>query len=281
MQSWAAESIGVIYPEVQPPYDQVYRSIIEGLEKQASVESFTFTPDTDSRYIDAWLARHQVKTIIGLGRKSGRHLASIERASNLKVVLGGSPFYRELSLPAVTLAPPPDCLLKQVKVLRPEIEKIHIVISPKYDAYALLSQNIGEFGVQIVVHRSESAKQAALHYKRLMSEMDRGKEALWLLGGIERGVLKHILKVSWQKRLTLVSNNLSHVKKGCLLSCFVDYEQHARDLLNAVKDESSSSFVYSNQPVRALNIRTAKHLGINVPKKQRKDYALTFPSESF
>ena len=99
----------------------------------------------------------------------------------------------------------------------------------------------------------------------------------------DRAVLPLILQESWSRNLAVFSSNFGHIKRGILFSLYpnnVELGHHLADsalsLLVSGKNQPSGMFPL-REVLMAVNLRTAKHLGLSTSHPQSFDMAFPEP----
>jgi putative ABC transport system substrate-binding protein len=123
-------------------------------------------------------------------------------------------------------------------------------------------------------------------YRKFFKTLEAGKEAVWLLQGDaglrERSVLYNVLKESWNNGILVFSSNPSYVSKGVLFSLYPDNRRMGSALaskLLARKAGEKPTIEQTRDLLIAVNIRTAKHLGLDVSRSQRREFDVIFPRQ--
>jgi putative ABC transport system substrate-binding protein len=95
----------------------------------------------------------------------------------------------------------------------------------------------------------------------------------------ENAVLPLVLQESWAHSLAVFSSSFGHVKRGTLFSMYPDNTELGRSLAVSALDMLAGGGDTGMTPLReaqiAINLRTAKHLGVDADRIQGVD--LTFP----
>jgi putative ABC transport system substrate-binding protein len=92
-----------------------------------------------------------------------------------------------------------------------------------------------------------------------------------------------VLKESWDNNLAVFSSSFGHVRRGVLFSLYPNNVELGRHLAGSALGmiASGGSEVSSMLPLRevliAINLRTAKHLGLTISRPQSFDMA--FPEQ--
>lgn len=188
----------------------------------------------------------------------------------------------------IHLGPSPRLIFAEMKRLLPDLETLYVVqvdpkLQPLFDQAALVSH---DFGLELIVRRADSRIGAAREHREIMNSMRNDTEALWLLDDAAMdadATLPAILRQAWDSDLIVVSNNLQHVSRGALLALYPDNRKLGEALgqLALGRTGGESKALPSIMPLtavrRALNLRTARHLGLDIGPADESRFDLVFP----
>lgn len=280
-----AEAVGILYPETREPYRQVYRSIIDGVETiyKKKAESLAVSPDTPPEIVHRWLADNEISNLVVLGNDCLDHLPGDRE---LAVVVGGTILKpSEDSLPGITLNPSAGLLFSGLLGLRPAVTDIHVVFEEDYNGWVIPEANLAaaKLGVRLHEHPVTSLREAAERYRDVQSHMNGETSAIWLpLGGPsrEKTILQEILETAWQREQIIFSSNLADVRRGALFALYPDNQGMGRELaslLRAVPIKSKNNTQFLTSVSKAINLRTAEHIGLRLPKEQLREFDFVYP----
>lgn len=287
----AASPIAVIYPDIGEPYRAVFSSIIDGIEKKTAtkVSGFAVGDDAATDKLAGELRQRDVKVVIALGRHGLKAASRLEKT--LEVLGAGviAPPENELRPQYLfTLAPDPSLLFARLKTLLPGVRKVTVVHDPRQSGWLVrLAQNAArQQGLELSVFEAGDLRSAIRHYQSFFAEANPSTDALWLpqdsTAVEESAVLPLVLKASWNQNVPVFSSALGHVKRGVLFALFPNHLEMGRQLgASATGILAHSPPPRDTQPLRevqaALNIRTAKHLGLNLSPRQQQGFDLILP----
>ena len=288
--SWAGDaSIAVIYPYLGEPYRQIFEKIIEGIENEARtpVTKFALDPDTDINALKSSLARQNIKVVIALGRQGMKTAALLDRST--RVVVGGVltvPENEAREQSAISLAPDPALLFSRLKALMPSVKRVSVVYDPTINGWLMKAAHTAARaqGLELVAHEAKDVRSAVRIYQEFFSAADSRKDALWLpLDSStveESAILPLVLQESWNGSIAVFSSNSTHVRRGVLFSLYPDNVALGKTLARLAKN-SAEIGKHGILPLRdvqiAVNLRTAKHLELNLSHQQNFD--MTFPEQ--
>ncbi|CAK0763295.1 hypothetical protein CCP3SC1_30040 [Gammaproteobacteria bacterium] len=284
--------IAVIYPDISEPYRNVFTKIIEGIEAQTNSSVLSVAVGKGMNLIELKdLLRHQdVRVVIALGRQ-GMQIAEIIN-KEFGIVVGGvvtAPEKDISNLSVITLSPDPALLFSKLKTLMPGIARVFTVYDPRQNEWLLkLARTAAnEQSLELVATEAADLKNAVHAYQSILSSLNNRTDALWLPQDpttVEEGViLPMVLQEAWNRNLTVFSSNVGHVSRGALFSLYPDNWEMGRNLAGSALSFLSSGryavqgVVPLSNLLTAVNLRTARHLGLGITNQQQRYFDLVFP----
>ncbi|MBI5435566.1 MAG: hypothetical protein HY937_00365 [Nitrosomonadales bacterium] len=292
--AWAAgeDRIAVIYPDIGEPYRGIFEKIIDGIEDKVGtrVANNPVRADTDIGGLKAGLLRQNTKVVIALGRQ-GMKTATVLN-SGIRVVVGGVltvPEDEARTQPVISLSPDPALLFARMKALMPAAKRVFVVYNPALNGWLLkLAKEAARAqGLELVAHEAQDLRSAVRFYQEFFSAVDSKSDVLWLPQDSttvdESSVLPLVLQASWNQGVAVFSSNSAHVRRGVLFSLYPDNVALGKSLAGLAQDILNSGGYGGRgmMPLRdvqsIVNLRTAKHLGLNPDRLQGFD--TTFPEQ--
>ena len=292
--AWAAgeDRIAVIYPDIDEPYRGIFAKIIEGIEDKIGtrVANHPVRTDTDIGGLNASLLRQNTKVVIALGRQ-GMKTASV-LSNDIGVVVGGvltAPENEARRQTLVSLSPDPALLFARMKALMPAAKRVFVVYDPGFNGWLmkLAKEAAHAQGLELVTHEAQDLRSAVRFYQEIFSAVDGKNDVLWLPQDSttveESSILPLVLQASWNQGIAVFSSNAVHVRRGVLFSLYPDNLALGKSLAGLAQGIliSGDYAGHGMMPLRdvqsAVNLRTAKHLGINPGRLQGFD--TTFPEQ--
>ncbi|MDK9725044.1 MAG: hypothetical protein OEL88_09125 [Sterolibacteriaceae bacterium MAG5] len=284
--------IAVLYPEIGEPYRSVFAKIIEGVEEQARgrVTSIAIGPGTNTQDLAADLRRQETRVVIALGRNGLKAASGLDR--DMGVVAGGVlsvPEAEGRNIPVHSLAPDPALLFARLQALVPNVRRVLVVYNPGQNGWLIrmAREAAGARGLELVAYDAPDLRTALKNYQDIFAAIDPKRDALWLLqdsvAAEETTVLPLVLQETWSRNVALFSSNVAHVRRGALFALYPNNAEIGRHLGSAALAylAAGSHATRGVTPLRAVllavNIRTAGHLGLNLPARQGID--LVFPEQ--
>jgi putative tryptophan/tyrosine transport system substrate-binding protein len=292
--AWAAgkDTIAVIYPDIGAPYREIFEKIIEGIEDKVGtkVANYPVNDDTDITQLNASLLRQNIKVVIALGRQ-GMKMATMLNKS-FEVVVGGVltvPENEARGQPVISLTPDPALLFARMKTLMPSVKRVFVVYDPGFNGWLmkLAKEAARAQGLELVAYEALDVRSAVRFYQKIFSDADGRDDVLWLPQDPttveDSSILPLVLQESWNQGIAVFSSNFSYVRRGVLFSLYPDNVALGKSLAGLAQDILISGG-YGRRgmmPLRdvksAVNLRTAKHLGIN-PRHQQS-FDMTIPEQ--
>lgn len=288
--------IGVLYPDVPPPYQNIFLNVISGISDTdgAQVEQYVLGDDFKPDAVQAWLNNQHIDIIIALGR---RGLAAANQAGGGRAIVSGALLLttedEERNMVGISLAADPQPLFAKLLSLIPTIERIHVVYDPQQNAWtmALARKAAAAFNVKLVAYQADSLRQAVFYYNEIVHKAGSRTDAVWLpidsTTVNDQVVLPLILREAWDRNLAVISNNPSYASKGALISTLPDNVALGRRLAGLALRINTDGMAQFNDGARilplealkfAINRRTADHLGLAFTADRQRDFDFVFPA---
>jgi putative ABC transport system substrate-binding protein len=285
-------TIAVIYPDIGEPYRSVFAQIIAGIEAKAKmrVSNFAVGANVDIAELNNSLRRQDAKVVIALGRQGVKVATALD--SNIGVVIGGvltAPENEIRDHQVNSLSPDPALLFSRLKGMMPKVRRIFTVYDPRQNAWMmrLAKEAARAQGLEFTAYEAQDLRSAMIAYQEILSAADSSQDALWLPQDSttveDSTVLPLVLQESWTRNLSVFSSSFGHVRRGVLFSLYPNNVELGRHLAGsalgylASGENETSGMVPLREVLMAINLRTAKHLGINASRQQGFD--MTFPEQ--
>ena len=284
-------ALGVVYPEVREPYKKIFETIIGGIEYEtgSKIDQYTFNPALGGTNLEAKISKNDNQVILALGLGGMNAVSQLDLGIPIIIgaILSSSVEGFDSIAGGISLMPDPGVLFEKLKLLVPTITTISVIYNPDINQ-ALIDQAINSarnLNLTLDAHVATDIRQAALIYKELAENIDSRTNAIWLLQDSTTidsdSVLPSLLEQAWKRRLIVFSSKLVHVKRGALFSMYPDNFKMGRELgklATAVTEDSIPSAIYTLRALKiAVNMRTAKHLGIDFSSRDERSFDLVFP----
>ena len=285
-------SIAVIYPDIGEPYRSAFIQMIEGIQAKAKrhVENFAVGPNVDVAALNNSLRSQNTKVVIALGRQGVKVASALD--SNIGVVEGGVLTATENEVrdhQVNCLSPDPALLFSRLQGMMPGVRKVFTVYDPRQNAWMirLAKEAASAQGLQLVAYEARDLRSAMHAYQEILADADSDQDALWLLQDSttveDSTVLPMVLQESWGRNLAVFSSSFGHVRRGVLFSLYPNNVELGRHLAGSALgylesgENESTGMLPLREVLMAVNLRTAKHLGLNTSHPQSFDMA--FPEQ--
>jgi putative ABC transport system substrate-binding protein len=292
--AWAAgkDMIAVIYPDIGAPYREIFERIIEGIEDKVGtkVANYPVNDDTDITQLNASLLRQNIKVVIALGRQGMKTATTLNKS--IEVVVGGVLTVPEIEArgqPVISLSPDPALLFARIKTLMPSVKRVFVVYDPGFNGWLmkLAKEAARAQGLELVAYEALDVHSAVRFYQKIFSDADGQDDVLWLPQDPttveDSSILPMVLQESWNKGIAVFSSNFSYVRRGVLFSLYPDNVALGKSLAGLAQDililggYGRRGMMPLRDVKSAVNLRTAKHLGIN-PRRQQS-FDMTIPEQ--
>lgn len=289
----APGSIGILYPDVPEPYQNIFLDVMAGIDNTAigTVQNYRLDSNYDTKAVRAWLKEKGIDVIIALGRRGLN--AATAATDKLPIVSGAlllNPDDERDNMAGISLAADPKALFEKLLSLLPTIERIHVVYDPDQNAWMIemAQKEAAALNIELVAEKASSLREAAFKYNKMLHTADPKKDALWLpidsTTVNDQVILPLILRDAWDDGLAVFSSNPTHASKGALFSVFPDNQAlgHSLALLARQMKTGHDSKRREVRPLEdlkfAINRRTAEHLGLGFTAERRQKFDYVFPA---
>lgn len=288
LPAWAAveDRIAVIYPDIGEPYHGIFEKIIEGIEDKVGsrVANHPVRGDTDIGVLKASLLRQNTKVVIALGRQGMKTATALN--NSIDIVVGGvltMPESEARAQPVISLSPDPALLFARMKALKPATKRVFVVYDPGFNDWLikLAKEAAHTQELELVAYEAHDTRSAVQFYREFFSAADGRNDVLWLPQDSttveESSILPLVLQAAWNQGIAVFSSNAGHVRRGVLFSLYPDNVALGKSLAGLAQGILISGGYKSRgmMPLRdvlsAVNLRTAKHLGLNPGRRQGFD----------
>ncbi len=283
--------IGVIYPDIRPPYRNVFENIIQGLEEitQDSLNLYDIKKDYNTKVLYADLQKKRIDVVIALGRRGLKAVRDLP--DRIDVVAGAaylSPDGRNELVSGISLNPDPEIMFARLKELVPRVMRVSVVYNPARNDWLIRRARVAaqRYSLELIAMSAHNLKAAAPLYRDIIRSAN-SSQSIWLLQDEttldQRVILPMILKKAWENQFVVFSDNPGHVKKGALFSLYPNNIAMGQAIGSvALKRFQTGDRKVEVLPARnlliAVNTRTAKRLDLRFTSAQRREFDLLFPS---
>lgn len=285
-----ARRITVLFPQLQAPYDQIFKSIVEGIDSAhpGPLRQVELNDTLEPATLAQVLKQDADEAIIALGNRSVEMLLQTNRKLNNAIagaVLMEPNDGKKLS--AISVAPNPEHLFTHLRQLTPAVKKIHVIYQQNEEQQVIEEAEIAArtLGLELIAIPTASVQELADSYWKLLRKQNPNTEALWIPHtgkSLDQAIMGRVLKEAWNRPLIVFSSNLADVRKGALFALYPDNQALGRNLVATLyarleNPDAPRSVQLSQDLLSAINIRTANHLGIYLNANELTSYRLIYP----
>lgn len=280
-------AVGILYPTVSKQYSGMFEQYLNGIQSIQDFRFFSYriTASTTEDDINKWIEENQLKAFIALGQTTYRLLDNLDSD---KPLIAGGMVATPPGISGISLSGDPEAFFRQLQLLNPGINRVFFVYSEKNNGWVIeRARKVSrKYNIEFVPLRVKSIKQATLQYKVILQSVQSDTDALWIplddIAPLDI-LLPDILQVTWDKHITVFSNNMQHARRGTLFALYPDHEKQGRRLVALLKrhleNPNTPKLLYPSVDFKtAVNIRTATHLGLRYSKKMLQSFDQIFPA---
>ncbi|MER2491863.1 ABC transporter substrate binding protein [Catenovulum sediminis] len=283
IKSVMAAPTAVLYPDVREPYLSIFEQIRSGVKEssQSQVQGVALGSDTDVPSLIKKLKSDDVSRIVLLGSR-GYGIAS-ELTAQFSLVVGAYP-----STPGtfggVSMMTAPAQVIKKLNLVAPNVKNVYLIVSEQNRWIAELLEQISKTAkFKPHIHVVNNLKESVQTYHKISVQGQLGPEdAIWLpidtVAMHEKVILPMVLKASWEKKFVLFSSIPTHAKRGALFSFYPDNYELGKQLGNMLhNNDKNIPLLPMSHILLAVNLRTAKHLGITYTSQEKEQFNIILP----
>lgn len=292
----AKKAIPVLYPKAKEPYSTIFKDTIRGIEEASryKIQAKSVDRGGNQAKIHKWLKKEPWFLSTALGFRSLTALQS--SGVEIPIVSAAS-----LNMPkdmqnivfTLTYTPDPDVIFEKFMALSPNTKQIHVVINlERWQWLVEFAEHAAtRHKLKLTVYDATNLQASARLYRELLSKINSDHDAIWLPQDSttldNEVIMPLILDRLWSKKLKVFSSSLSSVNRGVLLGVYPNNHEmgvYLGGLINQIVVQLESgqlSLEEKIQPLRqlktAINIRTAKHIDIDVKQELIETFDLVLP----
>jgi hypothetical protein len=249
----------IAYPAVEEPLHSIYASVIKGIEKKVSHTERLEVPDDTSNLQSDIDKRHPDK-IVALGKRvSDAALKTTYRNKTLIGMVHSNPD----ESPGVSLALDSQGLAKHLSHLAPFIKKVYAVQESSHPAITLHSADTSITTPPIILKEGGDMVSTIRLLGQLVEHDATTSDAILIPANLPGNILFEITKIAWDRKIILLSTNLSHLESGVLMVFYPD-EEKLGEQLGTLANTSKPAYENLQSVNAALNQRVAQHLNIGI-----------------
>lgn len=276
----------VLAPDTSNQSSSVFNTILASMgdNRQAALKVVSVSRQTSKDDIEQAIHRQQYAAIIPLGQTAYK---LTQQVNTEKPIIAGALNLVPDGVSGVSLTGAPQEFLEKLQHLAPSVKRVSIVYSERANGWWVKHAQAAaeERGLEFNAVAVDNLRQGVKAYKRLLDSSKGRKDAIWLpLVDIVplKTVMPMLLKTAWEKNIVVFSNNPSHTKLGVLFSLYPDNNTMGDQIVDyalSVLENGAQGVVPANQLKSAINIRTARHLGIAIKEDELAHFDRVYPSK--
>ncbi|RMD80608.1 MAG: hypothetical protein D6809_00750, partial [Gammaproteobacteria bacterium] len=272
----------------------VFATILQGIQRELpGPRRLPLAGGRGDREALEALRRDPPRVLIALGRRGLRAARALGERP-FPVVVGAVLLRPEdlgEGMVGLSLAPDPAALFAQLRALVPRARRVAVVYDPRRSGWLVerAREAAAAAGLELEAHAARDLRQAARLYRDLLRRApEDGSLALWLPPDATtvdgRVILPLVLREAWRRELPVFASNPAYAKRGVLFALYPDNEAMGRRLARLARRCVQTGCRHSARLQalgalrKAINLRTASHLGIHVSIEQQREFALLFPA---
>ncbi len=232
-----------------------------------------------------WSNKENIQAYIALGQTTYRLVKAM--GTQLPLIAGGM-VATPPGITGISLSGDPEAFFRQLQLLNPSSNRVFFIHSKKNNGWVVKRARkiSAKYGIEFVALQVENIKQATLQYKIVLKSLVAKTDAIWIpLDNVTplKILLPEILQVSWNKHITVFSNNLMHARRGALFALYPDHYRQGRRLVALLQHKLSNTkapdTLYPSVDMKtAVNLRTATHLNLRYKREMIKEFDQVYPA---
>lgn len=232
-----------------------YTQVIAGIEQiNSHVQRIESTGDSNN--LISILEGAHADRVIALGKGI---VDAIYRTKYRERTLAGLMYFNPTEFSGVGLALDNRVLVEHLARLLPSVKRIFVVQQSHFQTIDYVPSNLKPSATMEVREGVDSLDTIRV-LGRLLDEVT-ASDAIFIPANLPKNILYEVAKAAWDKKIILLSTNLSHLENGALIAAYPDDFALGEQLGRLVNRPNP---VYENVKVIkfALNRRVAQHLAI-------------------
>jgi putative ABC transport system substrate-binding protein len=266
----------VLYPEVPPPYQDVFKAIAEGIAQSVGARplcAMTLDNPVDPARLRDFVDMQSPRVAVTLGRVATQaYEASGSGVPQLIGALDVSPQTRP-GASGMSLAVDPDRLFEQLLAMAPTVKRVWVVYDPRRDAWVMehACRAAAARGLELHAETASTLVDAAPQYGEYVRNARSGLDALWLTSNTaltgDPSLLSYLIEQAWLRRVVVFSETLDHAQAGVLFAPYPDTQALGKRLgtlaLQLAEEPGKPLGIEMLRDIKvAVNARIARHLGL-------------------
>ena len=287
---WAEKIKTVVwYPALTKPYSSVFDEILLGIRNHSKGLTLEI-PINAASHADM---RHYksndpfIDPVIVLGQQAIQLAGQFDQSHQFVAGAAYHPLLRD-NFVFISYHPSPKYVYRHLKTLFPSIVALYVVFGPTSNQWlkSVALKEAQAEGINLKYSETRSLRESAQVMRRIIQGIDAKKEAIWIIPDQsvidDKVIVPYLLSEAWEKNVVVISNSLAHVDRGMLFALYPDNVRLGEKMVDISRQIALGR--YKGPKIQALdelkyaiNVRTAKHLGLELDQARLKRYDLVFP----
>jgi hypothetical protein len=254
----------IIYPEVGKGQEQVYSSVIKGIENEIEQPKLLELKDGQ---IDIQQQLDEIRPlkIIALGKSAAE---AANKSSYRKQTLTGLSYFTKSEYNGVSLIVNSRTLAGLLHQVAPFIQRIFIVQQSGHHTIAVQPTVPGDTPTIFDIEGSDSLETIRLLGRLLEHDVSAPTDAVFIPANITDDIRQEMEKVAWNKKIMLLSTNFSHLETGIPMVFYPDPVALGGQLGRLAGKKSLDGFENAASIYIGLNRRAAQHIDLAPPSQK-------------
>jgi hypothetical protein len=245
----------------------VYEQVIKGIER---VSSHTQRLEVISGGVNfqALLDQNHSDRVIGLGKDI---VDSIYKTTFRVKTLAGLMYFKPNDYNGVSLSLDNRVLIERLSRFLPSINRIFIVQQTHYQTVDYIPSDLNS-SPKIEIREGVDSLDTIRVLGQLLESVS-SSDAVLIPANLPTNILYEVAKVGWERKVVLISTNLSHLESGALIAAYPDDVALGEQLgLLAIRNDPVYESIKSIK--FGLNKRVAQHLAIEFTPSVLDEFAI-------
>ncbi|MBK8815383.1 MAG: hypothetical protein IPN42_07715 [Methylococcaceae bacterium] len=259
----------IVYPQVEEPLKSIYASVITGIGHKIShtkqLELPEGTTDTQSE-----LALYHPDKIIALGKRVADTLIKSQYRQQIFI---GMVYANPSGTAGVSLALESQAFANRLAQLCPVITRVFVV---QENTHSAITHNPVDSAStpKIIIREGEDMIATIRILGHLVEQEATSGDAVMVPANLPDNIFYEIAKIAWDRKITLLSNNLAHLEGGVLMVFYPD-EVGLGEQLGTLANTDKTDFENLKSVNVGLNQRVAQHLNMAIEPAKLAQFSVT------
>jgi len=278
----------VWYPVLAEPYSEVFEEILGGIQNGSGGAAIEVPLKPLSDLVQVVEKKvGSSKPVILLGHQAISLASQFDQG--YQFIAGAAyDFSPKDNFVFISYHPSPKIIYHHLKSLFPKINVLYVVFSQQGNDWvkSVALSDARDSGIELVVIEKHNLRESAKAIRGVMEDINPETEAIWVVPDRavidDKVIVPYLLREAWKKKVVVISNSIAHVDRGMLFALYPDNVKLG-ELMVEISDQLVAE-TYKGPRVQtlnrlkyAINVRTAKHLGLDLDQADLSRYQLVFP----